>query len=172
MTNDALLRLGFGLALLVIGLYATLRRKISVRQQRRTASGENRGSRDFTLEGGPAVLLGLTSLVSGAMFAAPVAIAWLQAEHPEFVREHPKAFYRTLSKQHIRLGRELLAQGGGDRRRIAEARTHLRQAIRAYPYSRRPYIYLLAALISPGTYAAWRRWEVRFAKLRSAPPAA
>jgi len=99
-------------------------------------------------------------------------LAWLQAEHPEFVRQHPKAYYRTLSKQHIRLGRELLAQGGGDRRRVAEARSHLRQAIRAYPYSRRPYIYLVAALISPGAYAAWRRWEVRFAKLRSAPPAA
>ena len=80
MINDVLLRLGFGLVLVALGLYSTLRRQVSVRRQRRTASGENLGSQDFTLEGGPAVLLGLASLVSGVMFAAPVAIGWLQAE--------------------------------------------------------------------------------------------
>lgn len=84
---------------------------------------------------------------------------WLDREHPNFVREHRKAYRRTLAKQHIRLGRELLARGNGGPQR-AEARRHLRSAIRISPGNRRPYIYLLWALVAPRTYGAWRRWEL------------
>jgi hypothetical protein len=97
---------------------------------------------------------------------------WLRREQPEFVNENTDIYRRTLAKQHTRLGRELLAQGGGDPGRLQEARHHLLSAIRTYPYGgRRPYIYLFWALVAPGTYATWRRREIRRGNLRSAPPA-
>jgi hypothetical protein len=88
-------------------------------------------------------------------------LAWLRDAHPGFVREHARVYRRTLAKNHLRVGRELLAREGRDPERLARARRELAAAVRAYPTMRRALIYLAWSYVAPSTYPRWRRFERR-----------
>ena len=69
---------------------------------------------------------------------------------------------RTVAKQKLRLGRELIRLAATEPEVIDEARTTLREAIRANPRKPRAYFYAALAHL-PGVaraYAGFRRREV------------
>lgn len=67
----------------------------------------------------------------------------LRREHPDWVAGHRAVFRRSWSKEHLRLGKALLA-GGGDRR---EARRALRVATSTRPLNLRGWAYRTRALL-------------------------
>ncbi len=94
------------------------------------------------------------------------ARAWLiilervKANHPEFSRQHPWVYRRAVGKNHLRLGRELLALSPQDRSALPAARRELTQALRVFPFFGRCWIYLCWSLLGPSTYAAWRKRQL------------
>jgi glycosyltransferase involved in cell wall biosynthesis len=54
-------------------------------------------------------------------------------DHPEFAAAHDAVMRRTRGKQHLRIGRDLLARCGSDRGLAAEARPHLQASVRLWP---------------------------------------
>ena len=80
--------------------------------------------------------------------------------HPEFPAEHPRTFRRTLGKNHLRLGRELLARSAVEPDLRGEARRHLKRSIRTYPWFGRAWSYLLWSYLMPESYALWRRHQM------------
>lgn len=95
------------------------------------------------------------------------AEAWLRildrvaAEEPRFCRDHEGLMRRTRAKQHLRIGRELLARSEGDPARVAEARTHLSASRRLWPRSRRAWTYLAWSYLAPRSYGKFRNVERR-----------
>jgi glycosyltransferase involved in cell wall biosynthesis len=83
----------------------------------------------------------------------------LKRERPEFVREHPWLYRRAVGKENLRLGRELLAKGSGDREHLRQAQRALGKAIRSYPFFLRAYFYLAWSHLFPSSYGTWRKWE-------------
>jgi hypothetical protein len=82
------------------------------------------------------------------------------AEHPEFVREHPRVYRRTLAKENKRYGRELLASSSPGDRQLA--RRCLLRAIRIRPVQIKAYVYLACAYLVPApVFSRWRSWEYR-----------
>lgn len=86
-------------------------------------------------------------------------LAKLEAEHPAFVRDHPRVFRRAVGKEWLRLGREILAHGDPGRATWDEARGALRESIRNWPWSRRAWTYLAWSAVWPSSYRSWRRRE-------------
>jgi len=84
----------------------------------------------------------------------------VEREHPEFLHEHPWVFRRTRGKNHLRLGRELLARSAGDATALLRARRELRRALADFPFFARAWIYLAWSRVAPSSYAAWRRREI------------
>jgi len=95
------------------------------------------------------------------------ALAWLEIlrrverDHPDFVAGHPGTFRRAVGKNHLRLGRELLARSGGDPAAVRAARDELRKAVGAYPWFLRAWSYLAWSFVAPGTFGAWRARRAR-----------
>jgi glycosyltransferase involved in cell wall biosynthesis len=92
------------------------------------------------------------------------AVGWIRIlegvarDHPEFVREHPRVYRRTLAKEHMRYGRELLAEPGMRR----EARAALLRSIRLRPTRPKTYVYLFCSYLVPASlFRRWRSWERR-----------
>jgi hypothetical protein len=85
----------------------------------------------------------------------------LERRHPEWVRANPAPFHRALGKEHLRLGREILAAWEGTPERLEEAREALARAVRLHPWFGRAWLYLAWSWIAPRRYAAWRRLERR-----------
>jgi glycosyltransferase involved in cell wall biosynthesis len=85
----------------------------------------------------------------------------LAAQHPEFVRAHPRVWRRAVGKENLRLGRELLAAAGGNPEQVREARRALGRAVRHWPWFVRAWNYLFWSWVSPGTYARMRQAEQR-----------
>lgn len=85
----------------------------------------------------------------------------LKREHPGFVRDNPWPYRRALGKERLRLGRELLANYGGQPESIAEARAQLRASISVFPFFGRAWIYLVWSIVAPRSYAVFRRYERR-----------
>ena len=93
----------------------------------------------------------------------------LGREHPEFARREKKVLRRSLAKEELRLGRELLARADDDPAVVDEARRRLAASLRTNPSVARVYGYLAWSLLAPRRYAAWRRRELRYReKLRGA----
>jgi glycosyltransferase involved in cell wall biosynthesis len=94
------------------------------------------------------------------------ALAWLEIlrrverDHPGFVVAHPRTWRRAMGKNHLRLGRELLARSAGAPGAVAAARDELRKAVRAYPWFLRAWSYLVWSAVAPGTFGAWRERRV------------
>jgi glycosyltransferase involved in cell wall biosynthesis len=88
-----------------------------------------------------------------------VVLEKFRREQPEFVRRHPWVFRQALSRQYLRLGRELLARDGADVRMRREACQALLRSLRLAPRLR-PGLYLLAGWAAPRLYARFRRWEI------------
>jgi glycosyltransferase involved in cell wall biosynthesis len=95
------------------------------------------------------------------------AEAWLEIlarvarEHPDLLRLHGAVYRRALGKNHLRLGRELLARSAADPDRLARARSELRSAIAAYPRFARALTYLAWSYVAPRTFGAWRARTIR-----------
>ena len=85
----------------------------------------------------------------------------LAREHPEFVRENRMLYRRSLAKQYLRLGREMMARMGGDRGSLPDIRAALRRSVAAWPFLPRAHAYLAVSYIAPGKYGRWRRWELQ-----------
>jgi len=94
------------------------------------------------------------------------ARAWLiilervKTHHPEFVRQHPWVYRRAVGKNHLRLGRELLALSAQDPSALSEARRELIDALLVFPFFGRGWTYLGWSLLAPSTYAAWRKHQL------------
>ncbi len=80
--------------------------------------------------------------------------------HPEFPAQHPRVYRRTLGKNHLRLGRELLARSAVEPELRREARRHLWSSIRTYPWFGRAWSYLAWSYLTPESYALWRRYQL------------
>lgn len=85
----------------------------------------------------------------------------VERRHPEFAEAHDALMRRTRGKQHLRIGRELLARCRRDASLLPEARRHLREAIRLWPRFHRAWTYLAWSRIAPRSYGAVRDAEVR-----------
>jgi glycosyltransferase involved in cell wall biosynthesis len=85
----------------------------------------------------------------------------VEHDQPSFAAEHRAILRRTRGKQHLRIGRELLARSRRDRSLATEARRHLREAVRLWPRFYRAWTYLAWSLVAPGTYGAFRDAEMR-----------
>ncbi len=83
----------------------------------------------------------------------------LKLAHPEFLQSHPWTYRRALGKEHLRLGRELLATYAERADTLSEARQNLRKSTVTFPFFLRTYLYLLWSYLFPAGYNAWRRWE-------------
>lgn len=95
------------------------------------------------------------------------ARAWLRIldrvleEQPDFCRKFAKVMQRTRGKQHLRIGRELLARTHADPDLIGEARENLQRAISLWPRFARAWVYLAWSYLAPQTYGAVRETERR-----------
>jgi glycosyltransferase involved in cell wall biosynthesis len=95
------------------------------------------------------------------------AVLWLRIldnvlrDHPVFAAEHGAVMRRARGKQHLRIGREYLAGSRRDRALLPEARRHLRASLRLWPRFYRAYAYLAWSFVAPGTYGAFREFELR-----------
>ena len=85
----------------------------------------------------------------------------LEKEHPEFVRAHPGTYRRTRAKNLLRRGRELLVGCAREPELAAQARESLRASIKGAPFAPRAWLYLAISRVAPGSYAGWRRHELR-----------
>jgi glycosyltransferase involved in cell wall biosynthesis len=90
------------------------------------------------------------------------ALAWLEIlrrverDHPDFVARHGAVYRRALGKNHLRLGRTLLARSEGDPEAVRGARAELARAVRVYPWFARAWTYLAWSYVAPRTFGAWR----------------
>ena len=90
------------------------------------------------------------------------AEAWLTIldrvvrDHPQFVQQHAWMFRRTRAKNHLRVGRELLARSAEDPALVPRARHNLRRAVLGFPFFLRGWTYLAWSLIAPHTFSTWR----------------
>lgn len=83
-------------------------------------------------------------------------------DHPEFVSEHPGVYRRTLAKNYLRLGRELMAAPDPDRTTRGEARRALRRSFRVRPFRPKTLAYLACSyVVPPSLFRRWRAWELR-----------
>ena len=82
-------------------------------------------------------------------------------DHPEFAAAHPAVMRRTRAKQHLRIGRDLLARTRDDGMLLPVARQHLRTTVRLWPRFHRTWTYLLWSYVAPRTYAIFRNFELR-----------
>lgn len=85
----------------------------------------------------------------------------LEREHPEFVRAHPRTYRRTRAKNLLRRGRELLVRSARQPELAAGARAALRASIKENPLVPRAWLYLAVGSVAPGSYAGWRRNELK-----------
>jgi glycosyltransferase involved in cell wall biosynthesis len=85
----------------------------------------------------------------------------VERDHPEFAAAHGSVMRRTRGKQHLRIGRDLLARCRSDRALAVDARRHLQTAVRLWPRFYRAWAYLAWSVIAPGTYGAFRDAELR-----------
>ena len=82
------------------------------------------------------------------------------AEQPEFLSEHPRVYRRTLAKENMRYGRELLSSTSHEDRRLA--RQALIRAVRFRPLRIKTYLYLACSYLVPApVFSRWRAWEYR-----------
>lgn len=82
-------------------------------------------------------------------------------DHPSFAAEHAAVMRRTRGKQHLRIGRDVLARARHDRALVPEARRHLLACLRLWPRFYRAWGYLAWSVVAPGTYGAFRDAELR-----------
>jgi glycosyltransferase involved in cell wall biosynthesis len=82
-------------------------------------------------------------------------------DHPDFAAAHPAVMRRTRAKQHLRIGRDLLARCRNDRTLVPEARRHLLDTVRLWPRFHRAWTYLVWSYVAPRTYGAFRDAELR-----------
>lgn len=85
----------------------------------------------------------------------------LARRQPEAVARYARDYRRALGKEHLRLGRELLADHASEPRELERSRHHLRKSIATYPWFLRAYAYLAWSRLAPRAYASWRRVELR-----------
>jgi glycosyltransferase involved in cell wall biosynthesis len=85
----------------------------------------------------------------------------VEHDQPSFAAQHREILRRSRGKQHLRLGRELLARSRRDRALVVQARLHLREAVRLWPRFARAWAYLAWSYLAPGTYGAFRDAELR-----------
>ena len=90
-----------------------------------------------------------------------VVLEKLEREHPEWVRDHGRAYRRALGKEHLRAGRELLASSAGEPKLLGEARHHLARSVATWPWFLRAHVYRAWGRIAPRTFGAWRARELR-----------
>jgi glycosyltransferase involved in cell wall biosynthesis len=82
------------------------------------------------------------------------------AEHPEFLRDHPRVYRRTQAKENMRYGRELLSSASHDDRRLA--RRVLIRAARLRPLRIKTWVYLACSYLVPASvFGRWRSWEYK-----------
>lgn len=95
------------------------------------------------------------------------ARAWLRIldrvaeDEPAFCAKYAALMRRTRGKQHLRIGRELLARAHADPALVPEARQNLQRAITLWPRFLRGWLYLAWSLVAPETYGAVREAERR-----------
>jgi glycosyltransferase involved in cell wall biosynthesis len=85
----------------------------------------------------------------------------VERDHPAFVVAHDVVMRRARGKQHLRIGRDLLARSRDDRALVPEARRQLLTCLRLWPRFYRAWAYLVWSLVAPGTYAAFRDAELK-----------
>jgi glycosyltransferase involved in cell wall biosynthesis len=94
----------------------------------------------------------------------------LVEEQPQFVREHRRVWRRSLGKQYLRYGRELLNQGGWNPELLQKARHALRKASLLAPRRMRGPLYLAWSFVAPASYPRWRRLELTYFSARGGRP--
>lgn len=85
----------------------------------------------------------------------------VEKEHPDFVKANEALMRRTRGKQHLRIGRELLARSRNDAELLAPARANLKSAIAEWPRFHRAWLYYVWSWVAPDLYGKFREAEVR-----------
>jgi glycosyltransferase involved in cell wall biosynthesis len=95
------------------------------------------------------------------------ALDWLRileklaTDRPDFVRSNRRVYRKSMAKNLLRYGREILAQENLGAEQLAEARQALTSACRVNPWKPRALAYLLWSHVAPSTYSRFRRWELK-----------